>query len=79
MSFDMDDNVKKLIEKRNQLLKDYPYLIEYQEKLDRMMARLPDVKSRMLLYFNLLNEKTTEFNGALKEFTDLITKALEKK
>lgn len=69
--------VDKLKKERAELIKSKPHLKSLQDQLDRMMARLPDPTSRLVLLQSLLEEKREQLLKATKEIHTILEKALK--
>ena len=76
----MDEKlVDKLKKERAELLKKKPHLQPLQDQVDRMMARLPDPVSRLVLLQGLLEEKREQLLQATKEVCTILERALKDK
>lgn len=60
-------NLEELIKKRDDFLRNYPYMQEYQNKIDEILNKCTNQNDRAIAVFIMLNTKLNELNTKLNE------------
>lgn len=55
-------------------LKENPHMQEFQDKLDRMLKRCPNLESRMMLLKGMLHENLDKLQEATADFLEKVNK-----